>query len=97
MQCVFTGRTQEALSSLSAADSAVYAKVKGVVLKAYESLKHIDSILEIGKREMGLTWNLPGIWVLTSLAGVQHLGLLILMICVIECCWNSLRTQSTRK
>ena len=33
---VFTGRAQEALSSSSAADSAVYAKVKGVVLKAYE-------------------------------------------------------------
>lgn len=37
LQCVLTGWAQEAFSSLSKADSNNYAKVKAVVLKAYDS------------------------------------------------------------
>ena len=36
LQCVFTGRAQEAFASLSAQDSTQYQKVKETVLKAYE-------------------------------------------------------------
>ena len=36
LQCVFTGKAQEAFSALSRADSKVYVKVKAAVLKAYE-------------------------------------------------------------
>ena len=36
LQCVLTGRAQEAYSTLSAADCKVYKRVKSAVLKAYE-------------------------------------------------------------
>ena len=36
LQCVFAGHAQEALSSLSTAVSAVYAKVKVASLKVYK-------------------------------------------------------------
>lgn len=36
LQCVLTGKTQEAYSSLSLEDSASYAKVKTAILRAYE-------------------------------------------------------------
>lgn len=36
LQCVFTGKAREAFSSLSVADSRVYATVKSSVLKVYE-------------------------------------------------------------
>lgn len=36
LQCVFTGKAQEAYAALSPADSRVYVKVKAAVLKAYE-------------------------------------------------------------
>lgn len=36
LQCVLTGRAQEAFSSMSTSDSSDYGKVKAAVLKAYE-------------------------------------------------------------
>ena len=36
LQCVLSGRIQEAISSLTAGHSSVYRKVKVAVLKAYE-------------------------------------------------------------
>ena len=36
LQCVLTGRAQEAYSTLSATDCKVYKRVKSAVLKAYE-------------------------------------------------------------
>lgn len=36
LQCVFTGKAQEAYSALSPGDSMDYAKVRAAVLKAYE-------------------------------------------------------------
>lgn len=36
LQCVFTGKAQEAYSALSSEDSKVYGKVKAAVLKAFE-------------------------------------------------------------
>uniref|UniRef100_A0A3P8WEH2 Gypsy retrotransposon integrase-like protein 1 n=1 Tax=Cynoglossus semilaevis TaxID=244447 RepID=A0A3P8WEH2_CYNSE len=36
LQCVFTGKAQEAYSALSSTDSKIYVKVKAAVLKAYE-------------------------------------------------------------
>ncbi len=36
LPCVFTGKAQEAYSSMSVVDCKVYAKVKTAVLKAYE-------------------------------------------------------------
>ena len=36
LQCVLTGRAQEAISSLTAGDSSDYRKVKVAVLKVYE-------------------------------------------------------------
>lgn len=36
LQCVLTGRAQEAYSALSASECMSYAKVKSAVLKAYE-------------------------------------------------------------
>lgn len=36
LQCVLTGRAQEAYSALSTAESKIYTNVKSAVLKAYE-------------------------------------------------------------
>ena len=36
LQCVFTGKAQEAYSALSLVDGTIYSKVKAAVLKAYE-------------------------------------------------------------
>ena len=39
LQCVLTGKAQEAFSALSMADSENYNKVKAAVLKAYELVR----------------------------------------------------------
>ena len=49
LQCKLTGKAQEACSSLSAADSLVYEKLKSAILQAYELLPEA-----YGQRFIGL-------------------------------------------
>lgn len=73
LQCILTGRAQEAYSALRATDCLSYAKVKSVVLKAYGSLKLIQ---ELGKKAISrLMWNLLVICCPILTAGVPLLML----------------------
>ncbi len=71
LQCVLSGKAQEAYSSLSLEDSSSYSKIKSAVRRHMSSCRrHIASVLGPGRGNLARhTWSLPGTCQLTLSGG----------------------------
>lgn len=84
LQCVLTGRAQEAFSALSNSDGMDYAVVKSTVLKAYELVPEAyRQQFGVGKEATSRIWSLLVICSLNLIVGIPLRGLIHMMLCVI--------------
>lgn len=81
LQCVLTGKAQEAYASLSKADSRYYDIVKAAVLRAYELVPEAyrQRFRSFRKEDTGSCWIYTRSW--DTVAGVWNLGLKLLKNC----------------